>query len=129
MLIQIDKLSRTPIYEQVISQIELHIRLGDLPRGEPLPSVRSLSQSLGVNPNTLQKAYAELERRGLCVSVPGSGRYRAADASERLLSRSRQQLQELGVLIKTLLGAGLTREEILRCVTDALDSAGEGDKP
>ena len=129
MLIQIDKLSRTPIYEQVISQIELHIRLGDLPRGEPLPSVRSLSQSLGVNPNTLQKAYAELERRGLCVSVPGRGRYRAADASERLLSRSRQQLQELGVLIKTLLGAGLTREEILRCVTDALDSAGEGDKP
>lgn len=69
----IDKYSRVPIYEQIIEQVEMHIALGDLAPESLLPSVRSLSVELSVNPNTLQKAYAELERRGLCYSVPGNG--------------------------------------------------------
>ena len=123
MLIVIDKLSRTPIYEQVVEQVEMHIRLGDLPRGEPLPSVRSLSQTLNVNPNTLQKAYSELERRGLCVSVPGSGRFVTADAADRLLSQSREDLNELKSLVARLHEAGLSREEILSSVEEALSAS------
>ena len=67
MLLTIDKLSRTPIYEQVVAQLEMHIQLGSFSQDQALPSVRSLSLELGVNPNTLQKAYAELERRGYTV--------------------------------------------------------------
>lgn len=123
MLLTIDKLSRTPIYEQVVAQLEMHIQLGSFSQDQALPSVRSLSLELGVNPNTLQKAYAELERRGLCVSVPGSGRYVTADARERLAARSRLALGELTDLVIKLRGAGVTREEILSCVQSALDAA------
>ena len=70
MLLTIDKLSRTPIYEQVVAQLEMHIQLGSFSQDQALPSVRSLSLELGVNPNTLQKAYAELERRGLRYPLP-----------------------------------------------------------
>ena len=57
----IDKYSRVPIYEQIIEQVEMHIALGDLAPESLLPSVRSLSVELSVNPNTLQKAYAGVE--------------------------------------------------------------------
>lgn len=123
MLLTIDKLSRTPIYEQVVAQLEMHIQLGSFAQDQALPSVRSLSLELGVNPNTLQKAYAELERRGLCVSVPGSGRYVTADARELLAARSRLALGDLTDLVIKLRGAGVTREEILSCVQSALDAA------
>ena len=123
MLLTIDKLSRTPIYEQVVAQLEMHIQLGSFAQDQALPSVRSLSLELGVNPNTLQKAYAELERRGLCVSVPGSGRYVTADARELLAARSRLALGDLTDLVIKRLGAGVTREEILSCVQSALDAA------
>ena len=123
MLLTIDKLSRTPIYEQVVAQLEMHIQLGSFAQDQALPSVRSLSLELGVNPNTLQKAYAELERRGLCVSVPGSGRYVTADARELLAARSRLALGDLTDLVIKLRGAGVTREEILSCVQSALVAA------
>lgn len=125
MLITVDKLSRTPIYEQIISQVEMHILLGDLVRGDLLPSVRSLSVELGVNPNTLQKAYAELERRGLCVSVPGNGRFITECARHRLTDRSRQSLSELSALVLRLTQAGVTGAEILSCVQSALAQANE----
>jgi GntR family transcriptional regulator len=73
-MFQIDRFGRTPIYEQIIDQTQRLIASGILKEGDQLPSVRVLSQELSVNPNTLQKAYSELERRGLCVSAPGNGR-------------------------------------------------------
>ena len=85
----IDKYSRVPIYEQIIEQVEMHIALGDLAPESLLPSVRSLSVELSVNPNTLQKAYAELERRGLCYSVPGNGRFISPGAPEALRASRR----------------------------------------
>ena len=72
-LLTVDKYSRIPIYEQIVEQVEMHVALGDLAPEDQLPSVRALSVELSVNPNTLQKAYTELERRGLCYTVPGSG--------------------------------------------------------
>lgn len=74
-MFQIDRSGRTPIYEQIIDQTQRLIASGLLKEGDQLPSVRVLSQELSVNPNTLQKAYSELERRGLCVSAPGNGRF------------------------------------------------------
>lgn len=111
-MLEIDKFSRVPIYEQIIAQLETHIRLGTFSPEEPLPSVRALSVSVGVNPNTLQKAYAEMERRGLCFSVPGSGRFVAREAQTLLMLRSQKRQEELGKLLSELMDAGMSRNEL-----------------
>ena len=59
----IDVMSRVPVYEQLINQVEEQILTGLLNSGDKMPSVRSLSVSLSINPNTIQKAYTELDRR------------------------------------------------------------------
>lgn len=74
-MISIDPYNRTPIYEQVQNEISELIMLGDLKNGDKLPSVRSLARELGVNPNTVQKAYAELERRQIIYTVSGKGNF------------------------------------------------------
>ena len=90
-MFQIDRFGRQPIYEQIIQQTEQLVAAGTLHPGDQLPSVRMLSQALSANPNTLQKAYAELERRGITVSVPGSGRFISKEAP-RLVSEGMQTL-------------------------------------
>ena len=72
-MLYIDVMSRTPVYEQIITQIEKLIGAGIMKEGEQLPSVRSLSIQLSVNPNTIQKAYGELDAKGIIGSVPGKG--------------------------------------------------------
>ena len=65
----IDKLSRTPIYEQLIAQFEYGILSGEIAPDGKLPSVRELSQELCVNPNTLQRAFNEIENRAFSVNA------------------------------------------------------------
>ena len=69
-MIVVDKLSRTPIYEQLVKEIERQITTEVLPAGAKLPSVRELSVKLCINPNTVQKALAELDSRGIIFSAP-----------------------------------------------------------
>lgn len=108
----IEKMSRIPIYEQLISQFESCILSGDVGPDGQLPSVRALSQSLNVNPNTLQRAYAEIERRGLCYTVPGNGRYIAPDALERLKSAAESQTKELEAMLIALKERGIGYETV-----------------
>ena len=61
--------SKLPLYEQLVEQLRKQIVLGNAAPGSPLPSVRQLSVELGVNPNTIQKAYREMEQEGLIVSL------------------------------------------------------------
>jgi ABC-type Na+ transport system ATPase subunit NatA/DNA-binding transcriptional regulator YhcF (GntR family) len=124
-MLEIDKFSRVPIYEQIIAQMETHIRLGTFAPEEPLPSVRTLSVSVGVNPNTLQKAYAELERRGLCFSVPGSRRFVARSAQTLLMLRAQKRQEELGKLLSALMEAGMSRNELHAFVDDIADQRSE----
>lgn len=72
-LITIDYRDRKLIYEQLIDNIKALILRGDLKKDDYLPSVRSLAKELGVNPNTIQKAYTELERQGIILSLLGRG--------------------------------------------------------
>ena len=72
-MFQIDSFSRVPVYEQIINQLEHFILTGILVADTQIPSVRNLSVSLSINPNTIQKAYAELDRNGIIYSVPGRG--------------------------------------------------------
>lgn len=74
-MFDIDVKSRVPIYEQIIENVKRLIIQGVLLPEEKLPSVRSLAQDLTINPNTIQKAYRELEREGYVISRPGKGSF------------------------------------------------------
>lgn len=114
-MIVLDKYSRIPIYEQIVEQFKKQILTGLLEKDAPLPSVRSLSLQLGVNPNTLQKAFAELDRLNLSYTVAGNGRFVHPDAREILReSEAKELYQSLGTLLAKLLTAGQKTEEILK---------------
>jgi GntR family transcriptional regulator len=120
-MIFIDKLSQTPVYEQIIEGIERNILLGIYAEGTQLPSLRELSVMIGINPNTVQKSYAELTRRGIIQPSPGSGCYVAPSARELLRIEARQKLARLSALVGELSLSGLSREEILAAVNDTID--------
>ena len=80
-MLQLDLKSRKSIYEQVMDQLKEQIMTGQMATGEKLPSVRELSKSIAVNPNTVQKAYRELERQGYVYTTSGVGTF-VADRSE-----------------------------------------------
>lgn len=115
----LDRYGRTPIYEQLIEQVELYILDGTLNPQDLLPSVRSLAVQLGINPNTLQKAYAELERRGICTSVPGSGRFVSAQARQRIEGNRRARMSTLARLVRELAAAAIPLQEVVACVEEA----------
>lgn len=72
-IITIDLRRRQLIYEQIVDNVKEQIGRGVLLENDYMPSVRSLANELGINPNTIQKAYAELERQGIIQSVAGRG--------------------------------------------------------
>jgi GntR family transcriptional regulator len=115
-MFQIDRLGRKPIYEQIIEQTELMIATGVLKPGDQLPSVRALSQMLSANPNTLQKAYAELERDGITVSAPGNGRFIGKDAKELIKARMMSFLNDVEYLSEKLSAAGIDKKLALDAV-------------
>lgn len=118
-MFQIDVSSRIPIYEQLVSQTERFILTGIMQTNEQLPSVRSLSMELSVNPNTIQKAYSELDRRGITYAVPGRGSFVAADAAGKIGAIRRSRLDQLIEQLRELALAGITREELMDCVDKA----------
>ena len=116
---QIDRFGRIPIYEQIIDQTQKLIATGILKQGDQLPSVRMLSLELSVNPNTLQKAYSELERRGLCVSAPGNGRFVTAEALRLVSEGLKGRLDEIRAIAEELRAAGLPIEDVVGVISDA----------
>ncbi len=117
----IDPMSRIPVYEQIVEQLENFVIKEVLPPGSQIPSVRSLSQQLSINPNTIQKAYTELDRRGIIYSVPGRGCFISEDAKEILCDIKRQELTDLSHWLKELSIAGITRQEIIDIVNRIYD--------
>jgi GntR family transcriptional regulator len=118
-MFQIDQMSRKPIYEQIIEQTERFVMTGLLKQGEQIPSVRCLSMELSINPNTIQKAYSELDLRGVIHSVPGKGCFVCNDAINILAEYKRNKLFELSQIISDMAIAGVAKEEIIQCVEDA----------
>ena len=101
-----------PIYEQVCDGLRRLIVSGVIAAGDKLPSVRALATQLAINPNTIQRAYNELESSGYCCSVPGKGcfavhTYRAQDDARRLSLE--HQLKEL---LQELRAMGVSEEDI-----------------
>ena len=122
-MFRIDGMSRTPVYEQIIEQVEKLITLGIISPGDQLPSVRSLSTELSVNPNTIQKAYSELDSKGIAHSVPGRGCFIAEDAAEVIKNEAKGKLDKITRLAREMLLSGVTEDEIRRAVEKGFSSA------
>lgn len=124
-MFQLDVMSRIPVYEQIISQYEEFVLRGIFKPGDKLPSVRSLSVELSINPNTIQKAYLELDRRGLTCSVPGKGIYVSDSAYDNITEDRRGQLKEISRVAAGLKLAGVSMEEVLEAVRTVWNQEGE----
>ena len=114
-----------PFYEQVKEDLRRLIVSGTLRAGDKLPSVRELAGQLAINPNTIQRAYRELEAEGYIVSVPGKGSF-AASREKADDPRKRELLQSLRETVRELTWLGMTRREIVEEIggmTDEYDRA------
>lgn len=121
-VITVDTLSRCPIYEQLIDNVKKSVLCGTLAPGEQMPSVRALAVELAVNPNTIQKAYAELERLGIICSMPGRGSF-IADNVRALAETNRGEITErLRKDVRDALDAGINGDEIITVVKEVTDS-------
>ena len=118
----VDVMSRVPVYEQIIKQVEEQGLTGILKEGDKLPSVRSLSVKLSINPNTIQKAYTELDRRQLIITVPGKGSFISEKAIEVVGANSREKMTELNKIIRELALAGVTKEEIINNIEEVFNN-------
>lgn len=107
-MILLDYKDRRPIYEQVVEKLQDLMICGVLEQDSQLPSVRSLATDLSINPNTIQRAYAELERRGFIYSVKGRGSFVSDTSSIRALKVSELR-KELGGWLGEARNAGVTR--------------------
>lgn len=110
---------KAPIYEQIRGQILRFIELGVLAPGEKLPSVRQLAQDNAINPNTVARAYGELEQAGYIVTVPKKGAY---VAGERIAPPVEEELRRV---IKACRAAGLTQDRVFEI---AEEEYGEGNE-
>jgi DNA-binding transcriptional regulator YhcF (GntR family) len=106
-----------PIYTQLVEQIKVGIVTGGFPTGERLPSVRDLATEAGVNPNTMQRAMAELERDGLVYSQRTAGRFVTED--QALIESAKRSLAERHIqsFREAMLRLGYRQEELASLLT------------
>jgi GntR family transcriptional regulator len=117
MGLHVDTASRLPIYQQLAHQIRAAIARGELRPEAALPSVRQLAAELVVNPNTVARAYTELEREGLLVSRPGRGIFVALPRNDLTRSaRDRRLTEQLDHLLTLAVHLGFSAEEVLAVV-------------
>jgi GntR family transcriptional regulator len=115
----IEPASRLPIYEQLVQQVREAMARGDLSLEQQLPSVRQLSRDLVINPNTVARAYTELEREGLVHNRPGRGVFVAGTKIALKKDARRQRLLEiLDRLLTEAVHLGFSEEEVLKLVSD-----------
>ena len=109
-MIHLDYRDSRPIYEQVRDGLRRLMVTGVLQSGDKLPSVRQLATELAINPNTIQRAYGELENEGYVYSVNGRGTF-VAEAEQQNALRRQEVVAQLQPLLEELKNLGLNREE------------------
>ncbi len=123
-MILLDYRDKRPIYEQIVDKLERLIVGGGLEANYKMPSVRSLAMELSVNPNTIQRAYADLEQNGYIYTVSGRGSFVAHECEWRSgkLAELTKNLEE--VLLKAK-EAGMTMEATIEVVRKTFKEAGD----
>lgn len=123
-MILLDYKDSRPIYEQVVDRLKELMILGVLEEDGQMPSVRSLAMELSINPNTIQRAYAELERNGFIYSVKGRGSF--VGSINRLREAKRQDLMgDMKDLAKEAKSLGMSRDEFAQAAVQGYDEGGE----
>lgn len=118
-LITVDLRDRKQLYEQLVDNIKNLILIGALSPDEKLPSVRSLARELGINPNTIQKAYTELERQGVILTLPGRGSV-VTSKTDDLMEKQKEKLKgELSVIANEAAEIGITKTEFVDMAASA----------
>ena len=112
-MIHLDYRDSRPIYEQVKDSLRRLMVTGVLAPGDKLPSVRSMASQLSINPNTIQRAYAELESEGYVVSVTGKGSF-VAEGDTQNDARRAELIGKLKPILEELKNLGMTREAFLQ---------------
>lgn len=113
VLLDVDSQSGVPIYVQLVEGVRHALAVGTLRPGERLPTVRALAKELAVAPNTVVKAYNELQRAGLIESRPGVGTVVVGDLEEVAREQQIEDLyRRLGVLVRDAVGLGITEDEL-----------------
>ena len=111
-MVHLDYRDARPIYAQIMGGIKEQISTGVLRPGEKLPSVRELAGALAINPNTIQRAYRQLEMEGWIVTMPGKGCFVCRD--ERKAEAEKQQLlAEFDRAVDSLLAFGFSRDQLI----------------
>ena len=126
ILIILDYRDRRPIYEQIVERFQELMMSGAMEKDEQLPSVRSLAMELSINPNTIQRAYAELERKGYIYSVKGKGSF-VADNSALKDSKRQAVLKRQEETALEAMGLGVEREKLRAIIDKIYDKGGMSD--
>lgn len=123
---RLDPGSGVPTYLQIVQQVERALRLGYLVTGDRLPKVKEAVASLAINPNTVLKAYRELEHKGLAAGRPGQGTF-IVGSLEVVPAKDQQALKRgLTRWLSAAIGAGLDEEGIAALVASALHDLRQG---
>lgn len=121
----IDLTSRIPIYEQICDNITSLVLSGTLNENDQLPSVRSLAKSAGINPNTVAKAYQELERNGIIYSVPGRGSFISKPDSSGFREAAMKEFDEA---VNAALNTGIPPDDLKERIEITYSSRKENTK-
>lgn len=124
MVLTLDYKSRLPIYEQLYRAITHMAAIGAIAPNEQLPSVRALAEELGVNPNTVQKAYQMLEHDEIIFSLPGKGSFLSSTNFAIEQERSRA-IQALKKSVLNALDCGVAKDVILHAVETCCSEKGD----
>ena len=125
-MIVLDYTDRRPIYEQIVERFQSLVMCGVLEKDAPLPSVRGLAMELSINPNTIQRAYAELERRGVIYTVKGKGNFVADQGALRRLRRE-ELLGAATILVKKAKEDGMEKQEVAEMIDQVWEQGGGKD--
>ena len=123
-MLQLDLRSRQPIYEQLIEKIKELIITEVWRTDDQLPSVRALAQQLTINPNTIQKAYRELEREGFIYTVKGRGNFVAPIDITMHREKLAKIQGEIARLLAEAMYLGMTKEKLMHLVHQAAEQTG-----
>lgn len=123
-MILLDYRDKRPIYEQIVDKMERLIVSGGLEANFKMPSVRSLAMELSVNPNTIQRAYAQLEQDGYIYTVSGRGSFVAHECEWRS-GKLREMSKELQEILSKAREAGMSKEAVTEIVNEIFMEAGD----
>ena len=115
-MINLDYQNRTPIYEQIVEQIERYIAFGVLKPKEQIQSIRELAASLGINPNTVKKAYDELEKRGVIITISTKGTFVAEKTDVVIERKIKNKIKEIQEALGELEKLGVNKENVLKMI-------------